>query len=109
MTINVVQILPQERAGDRNAQLERVGSAYVALFTGNGSREDADLVLVDLAQFVRYYDTASLTADPVVTTASAHRRAVLQRILGMQGGEPNGFMAAVLTAPDLDETEENVS
>ncbi len=105
MTVNIHSVLPPDQQTPEQ-QSARVASAYYALFTGNGTREDADLVLVDLAQFVRYYDTASLTVDPAVATATAHRRAVFQRIIGLSGGEPNGFMAAVATAPSLD-TEEN--
>ena len=103
MTVNVATLMP---GSTREQQIVRIGQAYAALFEGRGSQEDADLVLVDLAQFVRYYDTASLTADPNVTIAAAHRRSVLQRILGYRGGEPPHFMDAVQTAPDLD-TEEN--
>ncbi len=106
-TSNVLNSLPADKRDDPAAQAARIDSAYRALFSGNGSREDADLVLVDLAYFVRYYDTVSLTADPQTVVAAAHRKSVLQRILIGRGGEPQGFMEAVMTAPDPYTTEEN--
>ncbi len=106
-TSNVLSSLPTETRDNPEAQAARITSAYRALFSGNGGQEDADLVLVDLAKFVRYYDTASLTADPQTVVAAAHRQAVLKLILVGRGGEPQGFMEAVLTAPDpyVEETD----
>jgi hypothetical protein len=49
---------------DQDWQMKRVASAYGALFSGTGSKEDADIVLVDIAQFTRYYDRASDRASP---------------------------------------------
>jgi hypothetical protein len=109
MTVNIAQVLPADKVGDAELRSVRIGQAYAAVFRGVGTREDADLVLVDLAQLCGYYDTASVTADPQVVLAMAHRRAVLQLILAQSGGEPSGFMAAVLTAPNPYDTEENVS
>jgi hypothetical protein len=80
-----------------------------ALFSGNGTKDDADLVLVDLAQFSRYYDTANLTDAPAALAAATQRRAVMQRImdaLAFSGREPQGLLSAVLGAPPINEENE---
>jgi hypothetical protein len=109
MTINILQALPTELRDNPRAQSQRIASAYGAVFSGNGTVDDADLVLVDLAQFTRYYDTASLSTDPHELAAAAQRRAVFQRImdaLAVAGKEPRGLLGAVMTAPEPDATEE---
>lgn len=107
-TGNLNTILDDEHRHDPAAQQARVTSAYAALFSGNGTKDDADLVLVDLAAFTRYYDTATLGVAPAEAAAATQRRAVFQRImdaLALGGREPNGLLIAVLTAPLI--TEEN--
>ena len=108
---NLNTVLPPDQRTDAAAQQERVVSAYGALFSGNGTKEDADLVLVDLALFSRYYDTATVTSDPAELAAAAQRRAVMQRImdgLTISGREPIGLHSAVLGSPPITEkTEEN--
>jgi hypothetical protein len=91
---------------DQDWQMKRVASAYGALFSGTGSKEDADIVLVDIAQFTRYYDTAQLSMEPATAQALAHRRAVLSRVLEamvLSGKEPDGLMQAVARTPPLEE------
>lgn len=105
-TVNVYSVLPEHLRLDPDAAALRVLQAYGALFTGTGSQEDADLVLVDLMQFTRYYDTANLAASPVELAAAAQRRAVAQRVLdalAKAGREPEGLLSAVLGAPEIDE------
>lgn len=83
----------------------RVVGAYSALFTGIGSSEDAELVLVDLAQFARYYDTASLDMPAEQVKALDQRRAVFQRIaeaLTKSGKSLGDLHGAVLRSPPLD-------
>lgn len=94
---NIMNLVPN---GDPAARTARIDSAYKAVFSGNGTVDDRDLVLVDLAHLTRYYDTVSLTADPSVVIAAAHQQTVLKRILIGLGGEPQGLMAAVQTAPN---------
>lgn len=84
----------------------RVASAYVELFSGNGSLDDASLVLVDLARFARYYDTTRLDMPADQVKALDQRRAVLQRILdafAMSGRRLDDLHGAVLRTPDYDE------
>lgn len=86
---------------------QRVASAYANLFSGNGTVEDADIVLVDMAQFSRYYDTATLDMTGPQALAFAHRRAVLSRMLEaltFGGREPQGLLQAVLRSPPLEES-----
>jgi len=105
----VLDILPAERRDDPQAQSARVASAYAALFSGNGSKDDADLVLIDLAQFTRYQDTASLDASADVVKALDQRRAVMLRIVDaivISGGNVNDLHRAVLASPPPDYAEE---
>lgn len=103
----LLDILPGEP--DQAEGLRRVGSAYRAVFSANGTQDDVDLVLIDLAQFTRYYDTAKVDASPDAVVAAAHRKAVLDHILDaieMSGGSVQGLRAATAVAPQL-ENEEN--
>lgn len=91
----------EERLADMQ---RRVSSAYGALFSGKGGIEDAELVLVDLAQFTRYLDTARLDTPADQVKALDQRRAVFARIAeGMvfSGGDLDGLQRAVLTSPSL--------
>ncbi len=86
----------------------RIASAYHAFAEGRASRDDADLVLIDLAQFTRYLDTATLDMPTEVVTAIAHRRAVFGRIVEAviaAGGNIDGLHRAVLMTPSLDVEE----
>lgn len=105
----ILDILPRENYPDNGQYLaaatERIASAYAAVFTGNATRDDADLVLVDLAQFSRYYDTTLIGSPPIEAKALDQRRAILTRILtamAKAGEEPRGMLTAVLVAPDID-------
>lgn len=111
MTKNITHIIDPTPYGQNadaymtDAQL-RVMSAYAALFTGNGTQDDADLVLVDLASFSRYYDTTSLSASAHEAQALNQRRAVMTRVLtamAKAGVEPNRLMTATLSSPPYDE------
>lgn len=91
------------------AQMQtRVASAYAAMFEGRGSKDDADLVLVDLAVFTRYLDTTPLDTPAEIVKALDQRRAVFARIVEAvigAGGNMDGLHRAVLATPAL--TEEN--
>lgn len=97
-------------AESMDAQSARMAAAYAKLFTGAGGQADAELVLVDLAAFARYYDTANASASSGELHRTDGKRAVFQRILeGMTraGYEPTGLLSAVLRTPRLDTTEES--
>lgn len=84
--------------------LARVFGAYTAVFSGRGGVDDAELVLVDLAQFTRYLDTAALDTPAEVVKALDQRRAVFGRIieaLVSGGGNVDGLHRAVLVSPPL--------
>lgn len=90
------------------AMQRRLASAYRNLFSGNGTAEDADLVLVDLARFTRYQDTTPLNTPADVAKALDQRRAVFVRIAEaviMSGGNLDGLHRAVLMAPPIDVEE----
>jgi hypothetical protein len=103
----VLDIVPE--GADVSVVTQRIASAYGALFSGNGGKDDASLVLIDLAQFARYYDTASFNMPVEQIAAFNHRRAVFQRIMDamtLTGNEPNGLHSAVLRSPEPDSAEE---
>ena len=89
------------------AQMQnRVAEAYAAVFEGRGSRDDADLVLVDLAVFTRYLDTTPLDTPADIVKALDQRRAVFARIVEAvigAGGNLDGLHRAVLATPALSE------
>lgn len=94
--------VPVGRTLDAEWSAVRIVAAYAAVFSGNGTSEDVDLVLVDLAQFTRYYDTAALDAPADQVKALDQRRAVFQRIMEAltKSGKPvEGLHSAVLRAP----------
>ena len=102
----LLDVLPGEP--DKGEGLRRLGSAYRAVFSANGTQDDVDLVLIDLAQVTRYYDTAKVDASPEAIVAVAHRKAVLDHILDaieMSGGSIQGLRAATAEAPQLDNEE----
>lgn len=86
----------------------RIASAYAAVFGGRGSKEDAELVVIDLAQFTRYLDTTQLgTSDEVLREINGRRSVfarLVEAIIGA-GGNLDGLHHAVLATPVL--TEEN--
>lgn len=60
----------------------RLAAAYQATFAGNATKEDAEIVLVDLAVTARFYEHM----DPDVSSTALHhvdgRRAVMRRLIG---------------------------
>lgn len=104
----VLDVLPEAKHSDPAAIQLRIAEAYAATFSGNGGIEDAEIVLVDMAQFTRYYDTAMMTTPADQVKAHDARRAVFQRVMeGMvaAGREPVGLLSAVLRAPAIDNEE----
>ena len=91
------------------AHSERIAEAYAQVFSGSGTKLDGEIVLVDLALYTRYYDTAMANASAEDVKAFDARRAVFQRVLEamtLAGQEPQGLHRAVLTAPPIDTREE---
>lgn len=92
---------------ERQTQMQaRVAGAYHAFAEGRASRDDADLVLVDLAQFSRYLDTTQLGVSNEVLREINGRRAVFARIVEAvigAGGNLDGLHRAVLATPVLTE------
>lgn len=84
----------------------RIASAYLAFVEGRASKEDADLVIVDLAMFTRYLDTTQLGTSNEVLREINGRRAVFARIVEAvigAGGNLDGLHRAVLATPALSE------
>lgn len=105
---NVHDVLPENERDDPGAQTRRVARAYANLFSGAGSSEDADLVLVDLALYTRYYVTAPLDMPGDQVKALDQRRSVLNRILSalaLTGVGADGLLEAAASAPPLDDEE----
>ena len=70
---------PGERRGpEREA---RLSSAWQAIASGKGSKEDADLVLADLAETSEFYYVADPEATPTQLMRREGRREVMARIL----------------------------
>jgi len=108
-TVN--EVLPPDLGDNPVMQEARIAEAYAAMFTGNGSLDDAGLVLIDLAQFCRYYDTAPLSATAEQVKALDQRRAVFQRVLEgiiKSGVKVDDLHGAVLRAPTEPIPEEGV-
>lgn len=58
----------------------RLASAYQALFAGNGSKEDAELVRADLAVVTRFYMVTPPSASDAVRADHNGRRSVFLHI-----------------------------
>lgn len=56
-------------------------AAYRATFNGNGTKEEAGLVLADLADFTGFYKVADAEATDAVLRHHAGQRSVFGRIL----------------------------
>jgi hypothetical protein len=71
-----------ERGGGRRARVNyRLAEAYRQVFTGNGGREDAEIVLTDLAASSGFYTvTTPDMTDAQVRDAEGQRR-VMARVL----------------------------
>lgn len=103
--LDIVPIAGLDKETAAQAITARIASAYAELFSGNGNIEDAELVLIDLAQFTRYYDTASLDTPADQVKALDQRRAVFQRVheaITKSGKTVGGLHAAVLLSPPVE-------
>lgn len=62
--------------------IKRLTDAYQKLFAGNGSQEDADLVLTDLAKFTGFFQVSPANATPDELRHAEGQRSVYARIHG---------------------------
>jgi hypothetical protein len=76
---------PPAEAGspEEAAQVERLRQAYLSVFQGRGGKEDADIVLVDLAYESGYFFTDDGMASDQQLRHDSGRRFVFGRIARM--------------------------
>lgn len=87
---------------------QRVAQAYRAVAEGRGSREDADLMIVDLFKYARYLDTTPLGTSADVVMAIEGRRSVAVRFaeaVVLAGGNFDGLHHALLATPSTNAEE----
>ena len=81
--LTVFDVLPQE-ARDSTLQADvRLISAYKAFVAGRPSAEDCEIILVDLASFSGYYNTASPDLPALELKQTEGMRAAIGRIFRM--------------------------
>lgn len=61
---------------------QRLAAAYQATFGGNATKEDAEIVLVDLAMTTRFYEHMTPDAASDALRHVDGRRAVFRRLIG---------------------------
>lgn len=61
---------------------DRLQAAYQATFAGNATREDAELVIVDLAVTTRFFEAMAPTASAEALRYVDGGRAVFRRLVG---------------------------
>lgn len=88
-----------ERRGDKWET--RLSSAWNAIAKGEGSKEDFELVLVDLSELSEYFAIAQPDASGADLMRREGKREVFSRILFLLD-RPNSFMTEVMRAT-LDE------
>lgn len=93
-------------SNERIAQMQRrLAEAYAAVFTGRGSPDDAQLVLVDMAQHSRYLATAPLEMPADQVKALDYGRRTMERVmdaLAKAGVQLDDLYSAVLRSPPLE-------
>lgn len=83
-----------ERSRSATGQ-QRIREAYVAVFEGRGSREDADIVYVDLAKHSGYLNTTPPELPAMELKYAEGQRSVFGRIIGFINPAPAGIRALV--------------
>lgn len=71
----------------RRVPLERRAAAYAATFFGNATREDAEIVLVDLAAYTRFYQPLAPNVSSQVLHYMEGRRSVFAWLLSHVGDQ----------------------
>ena len=65
----------------------KLTEAYIATFSGHPTREDAEMVLVDMAVFSRYYEHMLPDVSTEALRHAEGRRAIMRRIVGFIADE----------------------
>ena len=102
---SLTDVLPPEALGDPDLLEARVAQAYILLFEGRGSREDADIVLADLAIQSGYFDTVDPEASDRALRQREGKRELMQRVMEAVNrpfDELRQLHAAVQKTPVLD-------
>lgn len=68
---------------DSPAANERLAQAYQATFSGNATSEDAEIALVDMAVYSRFFSAAVPEASDAFVRHIDGRRSVMAWVLGM--------------------------
>lgn len=95
---NVVDVLPEKDRSLPQATL-RTQQAYAALGNGNPSKEDCQIILVDLALATGYYHTTPAAMPAEQVKYAEGMRAVygrIMRFINMPLGEVQSYQRAVL-------------
>ena len=105
----VVDTLPPEKRNDALAIEARVVAAYQAVFRGNGSKQDAEIVLTDLAMVSGYHDVMPENASDGAVHQHNGGRRVYSRImfaLNLPTERMNQLQEALLSTPVMTTEQE---
>lgn len=100
--VSLSDVVPEEFLGDEVALETRLADAYRQLFSGNGSKEDADIVLVDLIVHARLFQALPTDASAAELRHYDGARGLLLRILealNMPFDELASLHSAMLKTP----------
>lgn len=89
------------------AQL-RLAQAYAAVFGGNGTDEDGELVLADLANVSGFYAVEDANVSATARAFADGRRDLMRRILSMSSfgqEQRDALLQAVLAEEEADNQE----
>lgn len=105
MVHTVSDLLPMELQGDDTAKAVRVKEAYKAFVDGRASRDDADLIMLDLAKVSGYYHVTppGTSSDDVQRAEGA--RSVYARIvymLNMPAPTMGEYLSGLAREPDFE-------
>lgn len=83
------RIFAEKPGGKRTATAQqRLRTAYSAVVSGNGSREDAEIVFSDLADFSGYFGTTPPGVESTEMWYREGRRSVMERIIALADPTP---------------------
>lgn len=100
----LLDVMTPEELADGEKVERYLSRAYADVFGGNPTQEQRDIVLVDMAHVVRYYDTTLITVPADEVKAIEQSRHTFRRILealAYAGREPAGLHTAVLRSRHL--------
>ena len=105
----VADLVAPDKQMDPAALEARVVSAYTNLFNGNGGKDDAEIVLIDLAQTSGYFEVLSADATPGELAQHNGSRTVFGRTMfatNMPQSVLNEMATALMSAPVATELEQ---